>query len=75
MESVAVVIAIEDMSAVRKKRISLSLSLFFLAFFSFARVVGVFKRVSVSVMCREKSGSFVAADENEKSTLQILRKN
>lgn len=44
MESVAVVIAIEDMSAVKKKRISLSLSLFFLAFFSFARVVGVFKR-------------------------------
>lgn len=29
MESVAVVIVIEDMSAVRKKRISLSLSLFF----------------------------------------------
>lgn len=39
MESVAVVIAIEDMSAVRKKRISLSLSPFFFSFL-FVRASG-----------------------------------
>lgn len=56
MESVAVVIAMEDMSAVRKERISLhfslspslsrslSISLCSLSFFPFVRVVGVVKK-------------------------------
>lgn len=87
MESVAVVIAMEDMSAVRKKRISLSLSLsFFFFWLSFrSRDWSVYfkreerERVSVSVMCREEIGKFCCGRmKNEKNSLQkdsLNRKN